>query len=331
MHQLARRTNVDLLQGKILGVAGVTSHRSINPSPAPADTAIARVPGFWPLRERSRSIRSGGLDWHVQVGGQGPNVLMLHGTGSSAHSWSDVVRALGNQVTVIAPDLPGHGFTEGASLDELTLPGISQRLDELLADLGVGPIDLVVGHSAGAALALRWALGQRQAPHCVVGMNPALIAPPATYHQFVAPLLHPLATSYAMASLFSSIGVSAGMVRRLLRSTNSLLSVAQRDCYEVLFRRPSHVRGAMGLMAAADLPSLLPALASLSSRQMFVLGTADRWIPRRQLEGVLARYAPSAEVIYWPGGHLLHEAEPDRCALMLLDCLPQEKAAPDHS
>ena len=111
------------------------------------------------------------------------------------------------------------------------------------------------------------------------------------------------------------------MVQRLLTSTNSKLSDEQRRLYEVLFRRPSHVRGAMGLMAAADLPSLLFDLKSLASRQCFVLGTIDDWIPRRPLELVLSRFAATAEVDYWPGGHLLHEADPERCATFLLQHL----------
>lgn len=43
-------------------------------------------PPDWPHREFSRSIRSGEIDWHVQVAGRGPTVLLLHGTGSSTYS-----------------------------------------------------------------------------------------------------------------------------------------------------------------------------------------------------------------------------------------------------
>ena len=147
-------------------------------SAATCGATNSRVPGYWPMRHMSRLIRSGGLDWHVQVGGQGPTVLLLHGTGASAHSWSQVVSAFRQQVTVIVPDLPGHGFTEGAAMRDLSLPLIARALDQLLLDLDVAPIDLVAGHSSGAALALRWALGQTRAPKWVIGFNPALVAPP---------------------------------------------------------------------------------------------------------------------------------------------------------
>jgi magnesium chelatase accessory protein len=280
-----------------------------------------RLPGDWPHRELSRLVRCAGLDWHVQVGGHGPTVLLLHGTGASAHSWADVVSAFEQRATVVVPDLPGHGFTEGASIHNLSLPWIAGALDQLLATLNIGPIDLVAGHSSGAPLALRWALGQQRQPKWVVGFNPALIAPPAAYQQFVAPLLVPLATSRFMASLFATVGVSSGMVQRLLKSTNSELSHAQRARYELLFRRPSHVRGAMGLMAAADLPHLLADLHRLHSAQYYVLGTVDDWIPRAPVESAIARFAPSAEVAYWSGGHLLHEADAKRAARLLLDLL----------
>jgi len=36
----------------------------------------------WPNRAFSRFIEAGGLRWHVQVMGQGPVALLLHGTGA---------------------------------------------------------------------------------------------------------------------------------------------------------------------------------------------------------------------------------------------------------
>ena len=65
----------------------------------------------WPNRAFSRFVQAGGLRWHVQVMGQGPVVLLLHGTGASTHSLRDLAPLLAEHFTVVAPDLPGHGFT----------------------------------------------------------------------------------------------------------------------------------------------------------------------------------------------------------------------------
>ena len=63
-------------------------------------TAPSRLPAGWPHREFSRSLRVGALDWHVQVAGQGPVLLLLHGSGASAHSWAGLLPALVKDTTV---------------------------------------------------------------------------------------------------------------------------------------------------------------------------------------------------------------------------------------
>ena len=283
-------------------------------SPAPS-----RVPADWPHRSHSLGLRVGPLDWHVQRMGAGPTVLLLHGSGASAHSWAELMPLLAPHATVLAPDLPGHGFTLGAGLRELSLPAVAQSLQALLNALALPAPTLVVGHSAGVALALRWALSQATvAPQGILGFNPSLIAPPAVYTRLLGPLITPLATSGPVASLLAGLSGRSGLVGRLLNSTGSRTSPAQRARYEALFRNPAHVRGAMGFMAAADLDSLLTSTAGLGGRCHFVLGAQDAWIPEAPLRRVIGAAMPSAQVETWPGGHLLHEVEPERAARRVL-------------
>jgi len=283
--------------------------------------APARVPADWPQRKLSRSIKVGPIDWHVQVGGQGPILLLLHGSGASAHSWAELLPHLLPLATVVAPDLPGHGFTRGADMARLTLPLIAADLDALLAALGLGQPALVAGHSAGAALALRWALLTPQPPSALIGFNPSLVPPPAAYTALLAPLINPLATSSPMASLLAALSRRTGMVERLLDSTRSELSPVQRSRYARLFADPGHVRGTMNFMAAADLEPLQADGRALKMPLTFVLGTQDAWVPERPLRQVIAAAFPAAEVLAWPGGHLLHETDPARAAALVLERL----------
>ena len=285
-------------------------------------------PTDWPQRAHSRAVTAAGLDWHVQVAGTGPTLLLLHGSGGSAHSWADLLPRLAPHATVVVPDLPGHGHTTGAHLSDLTLPREREALAALLGALALPSPAVVVGHSAGAALALRWALDAPVPPRAVLGFNPSLVAPPVLYMQWVAPLLNPLATSSAMAGLLARVAGRTGLVDRLLSSTGSVLPEAQRLGYRRLFANPDHVRGAMGFMAAADLPALLPACARLPCPAAFVIGTGDRWVPEGPLRAVLARHLPRAEVQAWHGGHLLHEVEPARAADWVLQHLHATRQDP---
>ena len=283
--------------------------------------APARLPADWPHREHSRSLRVGSLEWHVQVMGSGPALLLLHGSGASAHSWADLLPTLAGHATLVVPDLPGHGFTTGATPAELTLPRMKVALAALLAALRLPAPRVVVGHSAGAALALRWALSSAPAPRTVLGFNPSLVGPSALYMRMVAPLINPLATSAPMARLLAGVASRTGMVDRLLDSTQSQVPPAQRARYRQLFSNPDHVRGAMGFMAAADLPALLSQGANLPCALHFVIGTRDSWVPEATLAPVIASAFPKAVVERWVGGHLLHEEQPAKAASLLIGVL----------
>ena len=202
------------------------------------------------------------------------------------------------------------------------MPQVALALRALLAELRLGEPTLLVGHSAGAALALRWAMDAPRPPRRIVGFNPSLVAPPAAYTRLFAPVLVPIATSAPVAGLLAAVTRRTRTVDRLLASTGSRIPEAQRARYARLFLQPSHIRGAMGLMAAADLPAIQQAAGTLGVPTSFVIGTHDEWIPERLLSPVLARHFAHAEVARWDGGHLLHEAEPARAAEHIVARIP---------
>ena len=106
----------------------------------------------WPNRNASRFVLAGGLRWHVQIMGSGPTVLLLHGAGAATHSWRDVAPILASNFTVVAPDLPGHGFTDTPASRGLSLDGMASGVSRLMDVLDARPV-MAVGHSAGAAIA----------------------------------------------------------------------------------------------------------------------------------------------------------------------------------
>lgn len=88
--------------------------------------------------------------------GTGPSVVLLHGSADTAAAWRDVVALLAVDHDVWAPTLPAFPAETPAgavaALD-IDLPW----LDALMAASGAR---LLVAHSYGALLALRWALGR---------------------------------------------------------------------------------------------------------------------------------------------------------------------------
>jgi pimeloyl-ACP methyl ester carboxylesterase len=82
--------------------------------------------------------------------GNHPAILLLHGTGVSARSWTLQLQNLGHALQVLAIDLPGHG--ESDPTDQATLEGYADAAHSVLDALGTGPV-FVAGHSLGGAVA----------------------------------------------------------------------------------------------------------------------------------------------------------------------------------
>jgi magnesium chelatase accessory protein len=232
---------------------------------------------------------------------------------------------LEGDVQVLAPDLPGHAFTVGAKLEDLKLDEIARSLQLLIEQLGIEAPSIVVGHSAGAPLAIRFAVAAVQQPKLVIALNPSFIPPPPVYTTFFGPLLGPITRSSTLSSLLASLSPSLGMVDKLLDSTNTILPETRRVFYRKLFERPDHVRGSMNFMAAADIQKVLVEADLYRGKLICVLGNQDAWIPVKPLEKIIRDYFPRAEILKWEGGHIMHELEPGKVAELILSGLAESK------
>ncbi len=268
----------------------------------------------WPNRDHSRFVDLGRIRWHVQVMGQGPTLLLLHGTGAATQSWRALAPLLAEHFTVIAPDLPGHGFTKGRPVGGLTMPAVAHAVGELLRTLKVGP-QLIAGHSAGAAIALRMILDGEADTNAIVGLDSALLPFPglaANLFPAMAKMLfvNPLAP-HLMAGLARTPGETA---RFLKRNTGSHIDHEGVRLYERLFRSPGHVGGTITMMASWDLDMLKRNLPRIHTPVLLVHGEKDAAIPVGKAHEA-AKLLGNARVIALPGlGHLAHEERPSEVA-----------------
>ncbi len=263
----------------------------------------------WPNREASRFVSAGGLRWHVQVAGAGPDLLLLHGTAAATHSWRDVLPLLARDFRVIAPDLPGHGFTQPPPPARLSLPGMAGAVADLLRALDAAP-RIVVGHSAGAAIALRLALDQRIAPSDILSFNGALLPLGERHAAFFTRAAKLLVGLPFVPSLMAWRASNRGVAERLLTDTGSRIEPLGVDFYARLFRHPGHLAAALGMMARWDLVPLLRDLPRLAAQLTLIVGSQDRAVPPTQAERIRQRL-PAARLVTMPGlGHLAHEEQP---------------------
>lgn len=288
-----------------------------------------RLPRDWPLRSASVAIRCKPHDWHVQVTGTGPDILLLHGAGASSHSWA-MLRSFMPGYRLIAPDLPGQGFTR-AGRRSFGLDAMADDLVALCADQGWRP-DAIIGHSAGAAIALRMAEIIPDRPGAIIGINAAL----GPFDGFAGWLFPKLARAMTLSPFVSHLvtryASQPKRVERLISSTGSTLANPDLERYRQLFTAPAHVEATLCMMADWQLEPLLERLPQIGLPVRLIAGAGDVAVPAHVSQRA-ADWLPSAEYVELPGlGHLAHEEAPEAVATQIagfLDALLQPASLPE--
>jgi len=282
---------------------------------------------YWPNRASSRFVQAAHMRWHVQIMGDGPAIFLLHGTGASTHSWGRLAPLLAEHFTVVAPDLPGHGFNSAVASNRLSLPGMARSLDRLLGTLEIEPA-LAVGHSAGAAISVRMCLEGYIAPRALVSLNGAFL-PFDGLAGHLFPTMAKLLFLNPLAPRVFAWGASdRSRIEKLIKETGSAIDGTGVDLYQRLFRDRRHVAGALGMMANWNLDALNHDLSKLTAPLTLVVGTADKTVPPSTADEV-RKVLPTATVDTLPGlGHLAHEESPEAVAEIILRAAREAELLP---
>jgi pimeloyl-ACP methyl ester carboxylesterase len=103
-------------------------------------------------------------------GGHGPVVVLLHGAGDQAGTWSRVAPRLASSYTLIVPDLAGHGDSEPAT-GPIDVPRILDGAEAVIQQLADGRPVTLVGNSLGAWVSMLVATRHPEWVSRVVAVN----------------------------------------------------------------------------------------------------------------------------------------------------------------
>ncbi|MEM7644569.1 MAG: alpha/beta fold hydrolase BchO [Pseudomonadota bacterium] len=269
---------------------------------------MTRIPPDWPFAQASRFVAARPHRWHVQQVGDGPDILMLHGAGGATHSWRALAPHLnGYRLTMI--DLPGHGFTRLGSSGRSGLDPMAEDIRTLCTALDLTP-RIILGHSAGAALALRLA---QEDPVPVIALNGA-------FQMFdglagwLFPVMAKALSLNPLTPFLFTVGGTPARTRRLIESTGSRIDEDGLAHYHRLISNRTHVSGALSMMANWSLDRLVRAAPEIEAPVLLLAGGKDEAVPVSVSEDMAARL-PDAQLTIMPDlGHLMHEEAPAEVA-----------------
>ena len=201
--------------------------------------------------------------------------------------------------------------------DLFTLPGMAAGVCDLLKALAVAP-EMIVGHSAGAAVMLRLALDCRIAPKALVSINGALRPYGGDAARWLSPLAKLLFVNPFMPRLFAWQAGNRKAVERLIRNTGSTIEPVGVDQYLVLVSNPDHVAAALGMMANWDLQTLARDLSKINVPLLLIAGQNDKAIKSEDVFHVRGMVPKARTEVLRGLGHLAHEEAPAAVADAIL-------------
>lgn len=104
------------------------------------------------ILERSFASEVGRVRYDVM--GQGPALVLLHGTPSSSYLWRNVAADLAQDFRVHLYDLPGYGQSEKRDGQDVSIAAQTRVLGQLLDHWGLSA-PLIAAHDIGGTIALR--------------------------------------------------------------------------------------------------------------------------------------------------------------------------------
>jgi pimeloyl-ACP methyl ester carboxylesterase len=120
----------------------------------------------------SRFVDVDGLQVHYRDEGEGPPLVLLHGTGASLHAWDAWADSLHGRYRVIRIDLPGFGLTGPNRQDDYRIDAYVEFVDHFRQRLGLESFALA-GNSLGGQIAWSYAVAHHEAVRALVLLDPA--------------------------------------------------------------------------------------------------------------------------------------------------------------
>ncbi len=269
------------------------------------------MPTDWPLREASQFVELENVQWHYQMLGAGPTVLLLHGTGASTHSVADLAVALSKNFTCLLVDLPGHAFTSPLEEREHLLPAMAGAVNDLCHKLNIAP-SYIIGHSAGGAVAIRMCLDTDASPKAVLSINGALLP----FGAFIEPIMlktaRLLSRSNSVTNFLARRGTGTADVRKALRDTGAQISEPMIERYSFLISHKTHIEGALRMMGGWELGQLAKDLPRLTTPIHLIGCDKDHIVPAVRAHRVKRMIPGATAETLEDAGHLVHEAAAER-------------------
>jgi len=247
---------------------------------------------------------------YLDGGGSSGNIVLIHGLGGFAERWSMVMPILSKKYRVIAPDLPGYGYSDKPSID-YTPEFFSQFIFDFLESVDIRKTHLI-GTSLGGQIVAECAITQSKMIEKIVLASPSGIMKSST----------PTLDAYSMAALYPSYDTVKTAYEMMTGSKN-----VTAEAIEGFIKRMTQPNAKMAfmstLLALKNSRPITDRLSNITAPTLVIWGKQDTLIPVKYANDFTASIKNCQLKIMETCGHTPHIEEPDKFSQTVLNFLNQ--------
>jgi pimeloyl-ACP methyl ester carboxylesterase len=257
-------------------------------------------------------------DWYVEIAGQGPDLVLLHGLGASSFSWRHNRATLARHFRVITPDLPGHGKSPAPPDGNYRVETLNQGLQDFLEWHNLKNV-ILGGNSLGGGLSLLVARECSEQVQALVLLAPAAAVTRIPY------AFYPLRLPVLGAAIAALMGpwLLPWFMRLVYCHPEKLIPEAVAG-YAPPYRDLNHrlaLRQICRQLEVRALDEIAELLQSLAQPTSLIWGAQDRILPPDQGKWIKS-HLPRAEFHLLPEvGHAPQEEAPALVNKIIIDFL----------
>lgn len=253
------------------------------------------------------------LHEYAGTGDGGAPLLLIHGWGMHGGMWGDVAERLAQNFSVLAVDLPGHGYSVNSTGKE---PFNPDAIVDALSEQFSGPLTLC-GWSLGGQIAMRWAMREPQQVErlVLVSSTPCFAErsdwPFAMPQQTLLQFADDLERNHA-ATLRRFLGLQV----RGSEGERELLATLRASLASRGEPNSDALRGGLEILRDLDMRGALP---EIKQPALVIAGERDRLTPP-QASHYLAQAMPNARAVEIKGAaHAPFLSHPDEFVKHVID------------
>jgi len=252
-----------------------------------------------------------GLRIAYRVQGLGPDVLFVHGWGSSGRMWQTMMDALSSGFRCWAIDLAGFGDSQKPPAEWYSIANYVQLVTAFTAQMGLDHLP-VIGHSMGGMIAATLAVEQPGLISRVVVISPVVTGKTHWDLKLLSdsPLSKPMlalskwAWPIATSDWRRAAGQGPNFQRHHARNRARNRARIREDWQK------ASLESTLLALRAIGRHNIGPRLSEITTPTLVVIGNRDLTLPNSEGR-LVAQRVPGARLVVLPAGHLPTDDLPD--------------------